>query len=100
MEQAAAGHHDCFALSAAGHRGAAVSLTSSVSIQRMARYKSSEYLAGMRANLPALILTARDSWLVASKGGARAHSSYSRQPRAQMSLFSLYLHSFTISGDM
>jgi len=51
-------------------------------------------LAGTRLNLPALILMARLRWFVASNGGARLASSYSRQPSAQMSLFSLYLSSF------
>lgn len=44
---------------------------------------------GMGWNRPILILASRLLWFIAVKGGLRAHSSYSRQPRDQMSDFSL-----------
>lgn len=52
---------------------------------RMASNKLSEYLAGILGYLPVLIFIAKVTAFCASKGGRRDASSYSKQPRDQMS---------------
>lgn len=55
----------------------------------MMKSKSVEYFIGRRGKSPILIFLFNSDWFGAVNGGVKAQSSYSIQPRDQISDFSL-----------